>query len=465
MQGNNNMFTSIVVVGASGDLAKKKVIPALFSLFHDRHIAKENSTVVGYARSKMTDDDLRGRIAENLVCRLKQEDQRSCGDIQTEFLNNLHYVSGSYDSAEDIAALDSKLKELESGHEKVRRLFYLAIPPSVFTDVAHLVHLHARAKQTVLVVEKPFGHDLASFEELNRTLQEDWKESEIYRIDHYLGKEVIQNLIVLRFANILFNNTWNRDFIKKVEISFNETIDVKGRGGYFDSYGIVRDVIQNHLIQILGLVAMERPLSMESGDIVAEKNKVLRSTTIDPSSVVVAQYEGYTADPTVEPDSKTPTFSRMTARINNERWAGVPFTLTAGKALDRTQTSITIHYRSIPGEPLFNTPCGNTCNRLSIIIQPDERIELRTMNKVPGMGFDARCSDLNMLYRDTYKGVHIPEAYERLILDVIEGDQRFFVQSGEARLSWVLFEQTLKEIDDGRFEVKTYPFGAKEGEI
>ncbi len=237
-------FTSIVVLGASGDLASKKIFPALFNLFVEGDIILDNTAIFGFARTDMSNEAFRDRIAPRLLCRLHTEKQTHCENEQPKFLNSLSYVSGSYVDESGFKALDEALKEREAGRPS-RRIWYMAIPPYAFKSISNLIHLHARGDETALVVEKPIGKDTKSFIDLNEALLSNWNEHELYRIDHYLGKEMIQDLITLRFANLLIHSSWSRQFIKKIDIEFAEQIDAAGRGAYFDSYGIVRDVIQS----------------------------------------------------------------------------------------------------------------------------------------------------------------------------------------------------------------------------
>jgi glucose-6-phosphate 1-dehydrogenase len=349
---------SIIVLGASGDLAKKKTFPALFNLYIQGFLQSNEVHIFGYARTKISDDDLRNRIRGYLVNNKNDSPKRS--EDLSKFLQLIKYVSGSYDTEEGFQRLDKEISEHEvtknSTEGSSRRLFYLALPPSVYPPVCRMIKRCCMNKSdlggwTRIVVEKPFGKDLESAEQLSSEIGELFEEPQIYRIDHYLGKELVQNLLVLRFANRFFLPLWNRDNIENVQIVFREDFGTDGRGGYFDEYGIIRDIIQNHLMQILCLVAMEKPVSLKPEHIRDEKVKVLQSVVpIKDDEVVIGQYEGYRDDPTVPDLSNSPTFATMVLRIHNERWEGVPFILKAGKALNSRKAEIRVQFKDVPGD-------------------------------------------------------------------------------------------------------------------
>ncbi|KAL8200777.1 hypothetical protein R6Q57_012116 [Mikania cordata] len=417
---------SIIVLGASGDLAKKKTFPALFHLYRQGFIQSQDVHIFGYARSTIPDKEFGSRIRGYLTpC--KGFEQTHEEDV-TQFLQLIKYVSGAYDKEEGFRLLDKTISEYElsknSTEGSSRRLFYLALPPSVYPPVCKMIRTYCMNKSdlggwTRIVVEKPFGKDLASAEELSSQIGELFEEPQIYRIDHYLGKELVQNLMVLRFANRLFLPLWNRDNISNIQIVFREDFGTDGRGGYFDQYGIIRDIIQNHLLQVLCLVAMEKPVSLKPEHVRDEKVKVLQSVLpIEDSEVVLGQYEGYTDDPTVPDNSNTPTFATMVLRIHNERWEGVPFIMKAGKALNSRKAEIRV--------------------------------------KQPGLEMTTVQSELDLSYGQRYQETIIPEAYERLILDTIRGDQQHFVRRDELKAAWEIFTPLLHRIDRG--EMKSLPY-------
>ncbi|KAJ4975617.1 hypothetical protein NE237_000723 [Protea cynaroides] len=470
--GKAGSTVSITVVGASGDLARKKIFPALFALFYEDCLP-EHFTIFGYARSKMSDEELRNMISETLTCRIDKRE--NCSDKMDQFLQRCFYHSGQYNSEENFSELDKKLKEKEVGRLP-NRLFYLSIPPNIFVDVVRCAsHCASSANGwTRVIVEKPFGRDLESSGELTRCLKQHLSEDQIFRIDHYLGKELVENLSVLRFSNLVFEPLWSRNYIRNVQLIFSENFGTEGRGGYFDNYGIIRDIMQNHLLQILALFAMETPVSLDAEDIRNEKVKVLRSMRpLQIDDLIVGQYKGhsaggkfypgYTEDPTVPNDSLTPTFAAAALFINNARWDGVPFLMKAGKALHTKGAEIRVQFRHVPGNLYkrnFGTDLDKATNELVLRVQPDEAIYLRINNKVPGLGMRLDRSDLNLLYKTRYPK-EIPDAYERLLLDAIEGERRLFIRSDELDAAWALFTPLLKELEERKIAPELYPYGSR----
>ncbi|KAK8716981.1 hypothetical protein V6N13_044267 [Hibiscus sabdariffa] len=454
---------SIIVLGASGDLAKKKTFPALFNLYRQGFLPPDEVHIFGYARSKISDDDLRNRIRGYLV-----NDTSPLEDV-SKFLQLIKYVSGSYDAAEGFQLLDKEIEKHEisksSREGSSRRLFYLALPPSVYPSVCRMIRKYCMNKSdlggwTRIVVEKPFGKDLDSAEQLSSQIGELFDEPQIYRIDHYLGKELVQNLLVLRFANRFFLPLWNRDNIDNVQIVFREDFGTEGRGGYFDEYGIIRDIIQNHLLQVLCLVAMEKPVSLKPEHIRDEKVKVLQSVLpIKDEEVVLGQYEGYRNDPTVPDHSNTPTFATVILRIHNERWEGVPFILKAGKALNSRKAEIRVQFKDVPGDIFKCQKQGR--NEFVIRLQPSEAMYMKLTVKQPGLEMSTVQSELDLSYRQRYQGVTIPEAYERLILDTIRGDQQHFVRRDELKAAWEIFTPLLHRIDNGEMKPIPYQTGSR----
>ncbi|CAA7016046.1 unnamed protein product [Microthlaspi erraticum] len=463
---------SITVVGASGDLAKKKIFPALFALFYEGCLPQDFS-VFGYSRTKLSHEELRVMISRTLTCRIDQRE--NCGDKMDQFLSRCFYHSGQYDSEDDFAELNTKLKEKEAG-KLSNRLYYLSIPPNIFVDVVRCASLRASSENgwTRVIVEKPFGRDSESSGELTRCLKQYLTEEQIFRIDHYLGKELVENLSVLRFSNLVFEPLWSRNYIRNVQLIFSEDFGTEGRGGYFDQYGIIRDIMQNHLLQILALFAMEPPVSLDAEDIRSEKVKVLRSMKpLLLEDVIVGQYKGhskggkaypgYIDDPTVPNNSLTPTFAAAAMFINNARWDGVPFLMKAGKALHTRGAEIRVQFRHVPGnlyKKIVATDLDKATNELVIRVQPDEGIYLRINNKVPGLGMRLDRSDLNLLYRSRYPS-EIPDAYERLLLDAIEGERRLFIRSDELNAAWDLFTPALKQLEEKKIVPELYPYGSR----
>ncbi|WZZ91427.1 glucose-6-phosphate 1-dehydrogenase 2, chloroplastic [Brassica napus] len=471
--GQSQSTVSITVVGASGDLAKKKIFPALFALYYEDCLP-EHFTIFGYSRSKMTDAELRNMVSKTLTCRIDK--RANCGEKMEEFLKRCFYHSGQYDSQEHFTELDKKLKEHEAGRMS-NRLFYLSIPPNIFVDAVKCASSSASSVNgwTRVIVEKPFGRDSETSAALTNSLKQYLEEDQIFRIDHYLGKELVENLSVLRFSNLIFEPLWSRQYIRNVQFIFSEDFGTEGRGGYFDHYGIIRDIMQNHLLQILALFAMETPVSLDAEDIRNEKVKVLRSMRpIQVEDVVIGQYKshtkggvtypGYTDDKTVPKGSLTPTFAAAALFIDNARWDGVPFLMKAGKALHTRRAEIRVQFRHVPGN-LYNrnnTGCDldKATNELVIRVQPDEAIYLKVNNKVPGLGMRLDRSNLNLLYSARYSK-EIPDAYERLLLDAIEGERRLFIRSDELDAAWSLFTPLLKEIEEKKRIPEYYPYGSR----
>lgn len=384
-----------------------------------------------------------------------------------DFCNLCSYVAGQYDQDDAFKQLNSHLESIESKRSEQNRIFYMALPPSVFITVSQHLKRNCYPQNGIsrIVVEKPFGKDLSSSRELQRALEPDWKEEEIFRIDHYLGKEMVKNILILRFGNEFFGATWNRNHIDNVQISFKEPFGTEGRGGYFDEFGIVRDVMQNHLLQVLTLLAMERPISFSSEDIRDEKVRVLRGIpNIEPKNVIIGQYgksvdgskPGYKEDDTVPKDSRCPTFCAMVAYIKNERWDGVPFILKAGKALNEQKTEIRIQFKDVTSGIFKDIPR----NELVIRVQPNESVYLKTNSKLPGLSMQTVSTELDLTYRRRFSDLKIPEAYESLILDALKGDHSNFVRDDELDASWRIFTPLLHYLDSSAdIAPMEYPYG------
>ncbi|KAG8447756.1 hypothetical protein GDO86_015026 [Hymenochirus boettgeri] len=395
-----------IVVGASGDLAKKKIYPTLWWLYNDG-LLPEKTYFVGFARSKLTVKDIRKQSEPYL--KVSEED---AGKLESFFKLN-SYVSGQYSDKVSFEALHQHLNSLPNG-SNANRLFYLAVPPSVYHDVTR--NIKEACMSTVgwnrVIVEKPFGKDLDSSNHLSEHISSLYQENQIYRIDHYLGKEMVQNLMILRFGNRIFSSLWSREHIGAVVLTFKEPFGTQGRGGYFDEFGIIRDVMQNHLLQMMCLVAMEKPVSTNSDDVRDEKVKVLKSVSpLTLDSLVVGQYvgdpegqgeaqQGYLEDSTVPKGSLTPTFATAVLYVKNERWDGVPFIMRCGKALNERKAEVRLQFREVPGD-IFHGHC--TRNELVIRVQPNEAVYAKMMTKKPGMFFNPEESELDLTYGNRYK--------------------------------------------------------------
>ncbi|XP_041007024.1 glucose-6-phosphate 1-dehydrogenase, chloroplastic-like isoform X1 [Juglans microcarpa x Juglans regia] len=463
---------SIVIIGASGDLSRRKIFPALFALFNEDRLP-ENFTIFGYARSIMTDEELRNMISKTLTCRVDKRE--NCNEKIDAFLKRCFYHSGQYSSEEHFLGLHKKLKGKEAGRLS-NRLFYLAVPPNMFVDVARCAKSRASSENgwTRVIIEKPFGRDTESSRELTRGLKGYLREDQIFRIDHHMGKELVENLLVLRFSNLVFEPLWSRNYIRNVQLIFSEDFGIEGQGRYFDDDGIIRDIMQNHLLQTLALFAMDTPVSLDAEDIRNEKVKVLRSMKpVQLEDVVVGQYKGdsdgntsypaYTDEMTVSKNSLTPTFAAATLFINNARWDGVPFLMIAGKALHSKRAEIRVQFKNVPGNlynQKFGTDLDQARNELVIRIEPDEAIYLKFNNKVPGLGMRLDCGiGLNLLYKARYPR-ETPDAYERLLIDAIEGERRLFIRSDELDAAWAVFTPLLKELEEKKVAPELYTYGS-----
>jgi glucose-6-phosphate 1-dehydrogenase len=468
---------TIIVVGATGDLARREIFPALFACFARGHLPAD-VRFVGLARTALEDAAFRQKLADNLRC--EELEGGACSLKVGEFLRRCLSVRCAYEDATGYAAAEAPLLQAEGGG-RANRLIYLAVPPFVFGGAVRAMAASgflprgARTPWTRLVVEKPFGRDRASYDELAATLAEVCDEDQLFRIDHYLGKEVVQNLLVLRFANSIFEPVWHRTRISHVHIAWSETQGVAGRAGYFDQYGILRDVMQNHLMQILSLVAMEPPARLEADAIRDQKVAVLRAMApLNLSDLIVGQYgaggagvvetlRSYRQEEGVPANSITPTYAAAVVRVDTPRWQGVPFLLTAGKGLCTARTEVRIHFRS--DTTLFDgvtadLPCHAVANELLIRVQPDEKLALRIVSKVPGVGMELGTTELDLRFREKYPTRRIADAYENLLLDVIRGDRSLFIRSDELAAAWDIFTPALQHLEAQQQQPWPYALGS-----
>ena len=421
-----------------------------------------NVEIVGFARTEMSDEDFRKRIGDYLTCKSDQDKA-----MAQEFKRRCHYVSGNYDDAEHFRKLHQFVLSKEVDSDGCR-IYYYALPPPMFYPVSKNVRqvLYDANRVHRVIVEKPFGKDLESSNELSAQLSSLFREEEIYRIDHYLGKEMVKNIMVLRFANVFMSGIWNKNFINNVQITFKEPFGTEGRGGYFDEYGIIRDVIQNHLLQVLSVISMERPVSLNAEDIRDEKVKVLKCISpLTMDNLLLGQYASsldgkkpsYLDDKTVPPNSNSPTFAAAVLFIENERWTGVPFILKAGKALNEKKAEIRIQFDDVPGM-IYK---GSSRNELVIRVQPDEAVYLKMISKKPGLSDEMIISELDLSYNTRYSDVYIPDAYEALILDVLNGNGSNFVRSDELEAAWKIFTPALHRIERENVQPIKYPYGTR----
>ncbi len=430
----------IVLFGGTGDLARRKLIPALYRMLERRDFA-DSTHVLAVATSDLTDDQYRRVVRESLHAAglTDEEVDRWCFDCLS-----FQRITDGFD------ALAARIGEIERDHHLPgNRAFYLAVPPSVVEGtVAGLASagLAEAPGWLRVVVEKPFGYDLSSARDLNRMLHRWFDESQIFRIDHYLAKETVQNLLAFRFANPIFESAWNRDRVESISIEVSETLGLEGRARYFERSGIIRDMVQNHLLQILTLVAMEPPVRMEADAIRDEKVKVLRAIyPVAPAAAIRGRYRagtvggepviGYLEEEGIPKDSTTETFASIRVDVDNWRWRGVPFTVQAGKRLAERMTRVVVRYKA-PPVALFDGGSASAphANVLYITLQPDEGFELTFDVKIPGEGMNLETRGLSFTYSDAFG--RLPDAYETLMVDILAGDQTLFVRADEAEEAW-----------------------------
>ena len=450
---------SIVIFGASGDLAKIKLLPAIYELIRE-DLLPENFFLLGYARTKMSDDEFRAICREAIT---KNSRSTKKAGVDEELLKKLlactYYQAGQYGDAADFAKLKTRMAELETEHKtEGNRLFYMSTPPEAFEPIviglgqSGLVVRHATTPWHRLIIEKPFGHDLASAQKLNATLNSSFGEEQVFRIDHYLGKETVQNLAVLRFANSIFEPIWSYKYIEHVQITVSEVLSADDRGGYYDQSGALRDMVQNHIFQLMALVAMEPPAALDARSIRDEKTKVYKSIRpIAASNVVRGQYgpgilangkstAGYLDAKGVSPDSTTETFVALKLYIDNWRWSGTPFYIRTGKCMPTKVSEVLVRFRE-PPRTLFLKQHSAVVypNELVIRVAPEEGISWNINGKVPGGTLDIKRVSMSFDYADTFK-TEPPEAYERLLHDAITGDQTLFIRGDEAEAAWEVID-------------------------
>ena len=444
---NNNSPTSIVIFGASGDLTQRKLVPSLFNLYRKERIPKQ-FRIVGYGGTAFTDDQFRAHLEEGL----KQFASFEYSDEEwNSFASNLVYQQGRYTDLADFKKLGIFLKSSETSSGN--RIYYMATPPGVFPNIIDLLGLTDQLAEhngwRRVVIEKPFGTDLESARQLNEQIHKALHEKQIYRIDHYLGKETVQNILVTRFANTIFEPLWNRNYIDHVEITVAEQVGVEHRARFYDGIGVLRDMFQNHLLQLVSLVGMEPPVSFEATALRNEKVKVLSSIQpIKKESVsrrtALGQYMGYRDEQGVKPDSRTPTYAALKLQIDNWRWQGVPFYLRSGKCLREKLSQVTIEFKKPPHLLFPSTEGELTPNMLVLYLQPDEGIHWRFEAKVPDSVAQLRSVDMEFHYADAFGKTNLPDAYERLLLDVLNGDASLFTRADEVETAWALIDPIIE---------------------
>ena len=451
---------ALIIFGASGDLTYRKLIPAVFDLYKQESLP-QNFAVLGVARSPFTDDSFREKMKDGI------KQFAIAKDITDEeldsFSQKLHYLSINTDEGTEYSKLKERLELLNNEENTAGNyIFYLSTPPALYPLIHKFLAEQGLNKEDGnfrrIIIEKPFGTDLKTAIDLNSSLRENYGEDQIYRIDHYLGKETVQNMLVTRFANGIYEPLWNRNYISHIEITAAESIGVENRGGYYDHSGALRDMVQNHLLQVVALVAMEPPMSIDSVSIRNEKLKIfqaLRPMTDDDlfKNVIRGQYtaanvkgkymKGYREEKDVNPDSRTETYLAMKLFIDNWRWSGVPFYIRTGKRLPTRVSEVVIHFKPAP-QKLFpeSVDLSSDENQLVIRIQPDEGILLKTKMKVPGNGYQVKNVNMDFHYsqlQDTY----LPEAYERLLLDCMVGDSTLYIRGDALEATWKFVQPLL----------------------
>ncbi|MCY7303978.1 MAG: glucose-6-phosphate dehydrogenase [Thermoleophilia bacterium] len=443
---------AVVIFGASGDLTKRKLFPALYALAY-RKLLPEKFAIVGVARSPQTSAKFAAAMKKAVKEHARDPFRQ---DVWDALSRGMRYVGTDFADAEGEDRVGQVLEEIDAEYGTAgNRLYYLAVPPQAFAiTVSEIGKRRHKEGWVRLIVEKPFGRDLTSALKLNELLHTWFREDEIFRIDHYLGKETVQNMLALRFANGIFEPIWNRQFIDHVQITVAESMGIEGRAGFYESAGVIRDIFQNHLLQLLALTAMEPPIDFTADSVRNEKVKVLKSMhTPGPKSVVRGQYgtgfvegievPGYREEDGVAPGSLTETFIAAKLYVDNWRWADTPFYVRAGKRLGRRETTIAIQFQRAPHPP-FEAIAGDGLrpNVLLIHVQPDEGVSLAIGAKVPGAGMTIRTVHMDFLYGGAFR-TGLPEAYERLILDAMLGDATLFTREDEVEEQWKLVDAIL----------------------
>ncbi|MCL4867969.1 MAG: glucose-6-phosphate dehydrogenase [Anaerolineae bacterium] len=442
--------TTMVIFGATGDLTQRKLIPGLFSLFC-KGFLPEQFAVVGFSRTEWSSDEFREQMLAGMKALAPEMLNKKAWP---DFARHLHYTPGNATKAEDYATLQTFLTELEGG--AANRLYYLATAPNFFEPIVTQLGQAGMVAESIepavwrrVVIEKPFGHDLASAQALNQIVHNVLDEHQVYRIDHYLAKETVQNLLVFRFANTMFEPIWNRNYIDHVQITVAEAVDVGHRAGYYDQSGVLRDMFQNHLMQLLAFVSMEPPTSLQADAIRDEKVKALRAIRpLSPAEIarhtIRAQYEGYSTADGVAADSQTATYAALELYIDNWRWQGVPFYLRSGKAMCTKTSQIIIQFKE-PPHMMFTIPHDQPipANYLAFCLQPHEGFHQRIELKEPGREVKLRSIDMDFHYEEVFHPDHVPEAYETLLHNALDGDATLFTRGDGIEAAWQVIDPIL----------------------
>ncbi len=437
---------SIIIFGASGDLTQRKLVPALYNLFRKGRMP-EQFNIVGASRTPLSHDEFRAQVKEGAQ---EFSKETYSDEFWGKFAEHIWYSPGDASKSDDLEKINTFVTEKENGTSN--RLYYLSVTPTLYPAIIENLGKHGMGEENGkgwrrVIIEKPFGIDLASAKDLNKIVHKNFDESQVYRIDHYLGKETAQNILFLRFANTIFEPVWNRNYVDNIQITVAETVDVGHRAAYYDHAGVLRDMFQNHILQLLALVTMEPPASFNATALRNEKVKVLSAVRPIPlSDTVRAQYEGYCETEGVAADSQTPTYAALKLNIDNWRWQDVKFYLRSGKAMADKTSQIRVRFRRPPQIMFNNKPKDETFapNTLTFCIQPDEGIHLNFEAKVPDSQHETRSVNMDFRYSEAFGECEIPEAYERLLLDALNGDPSLFTRSDEIETLWGIIDPILK---------------------